>query len=309
MQHRGTLAREREEAVTVQNYDITLLTEAGLPDMTPDDLLLQRALEARGASVRVAVWSDPSVDWSRSPVTVFRSTWDYFYHYERFTAWLAAVETTTQLINDPATIRWNAHKSYLADLERGGVSIVPTLFAGASERIDVARSCAERAWTSIVIKPCVGGSAYGAQRFDLGTQSAQAQQHLDTLLARDAALVQPYLPSVETERERSLIFFDGAFSHAIRKVPFSTLAEYDATEAYAPSAAEVACAERVLAVSNRGRLAYARVDLVPHDDALLLMELELVEPSLSFAFADGSAERFAAVIEARSAHTAAPRAC
>lgn len=309
MQHRGTLAGEREEAVTVQNYDITLLTEAGLPTMTPDDLLLQRALEARGASVRVAVWSDPSVDWSRSPVTVFRSTWDYFYHYDRFTAWLDAVEARTQLINDSATIRWNAHKSYLADLERGGVSIVPTLFARAEQTIDVTRACVDRGWESIVIKPCVGGSSYGAQRFDVSLQGADAQRHLDALLARDAALVQPYLPSVETERERSLIFFDGDFSHAIRKVPFSTLAEYDATVAYVPSAAEIAFAERVLAASGRGRLAYARVDLVPHDGSLLLMELELVEPSLSFAFADGSAERFAAVIEARSAHTGAPQAC
>lgn len=287
-----------EDTSTVNEYDITLLTEAGLPAMTPDDQLLRQALEARGSRVRVAVWNDPEVDWSRSTLTVFRSTWDYFYHVERFMAWLERAESQTRIINDPATIRWNAHKSYLADLERRGVTIVPTLFAARDNRVDVQRTCAERGWDAIVVKPCVGGSAHGAQRFDLTADAQHAQDHLDALLATGEALVQPYLPAVETERERSLIFFDGAFSHAIRKVPFSTLASYDATVAYEPKPSETEFAERALAAAG-GPFAYGRVDLVPHDDSLLLMELELIEPSLSFAFADGAADRFAAVIERR----------
>ena len=54
-----------------------------------------------------------------------------------------------------------------------------------------------------------------------------------------------------------------------------------------------------------GDLAYARVDLVRGADGPQLLELELTEPSLFFAQAPGSAERFAAAIRSRLAD--APR--
>ena len=48
-------------------------------------------------------------------------------------------------------------------------------------------------------------------------------------------------------------------------------------------------------------LLYARVDLIHDDDsAPRVLELELTEPSLFFAHAEGSAERFASAILARA---------
>ena len=49
-----------------------------------------------------------------------------------------------------------------------------------------------------------------------------------------------------------------------------------------------------------GPLAYARVDLIRDaDGAPRLLELELTEPSLFFAHAEGSADRFAAALKKR----------
>jgi glutathione S-transferase len=68
-----------------------------------------------------------------------------------------------------------------------------------------------------------------------------------------------------------------------------------------PTAAEMELAERALAAVPGGpeRLAYARVDVVPDEAGEpVVLELELTEPSLFLNYADGAAERFAAVIAA-----------
>ena len=113
-------------------HDVTLVTYENYPDLAPDDQIFRDVLVRRGANVRCAIWSDPDVDWSASPLAVIRATWDYPQRYPEFWKWLAHVETRTHLINDPQTVRWNSHKRYLADLERSGNRIVPTIFVEAA---------------------------------------------------------------------------------------------------------------------------------------------------------------------------------
>ena len=49
-----------------------------------------------------------------------------------------------------------------------------------------------------------------------------------------------------------------------------------------------------------GPLLYARVDLIPDDEGNpVVLEVELTEPSLFFAHAEGSAQRFADAVAAR----------
>ena len=103
-------------------HDVTIVTYENYPDLAPDDQIFRDVLVRRGANVRCAIWSDPDVDWSASPLAVIRATWDYPQRYPEFWKWLARVETRTHLINDPQTVRWNSHKRYLADLERSAVA-------------------------------------------------------------------------------------------------------------------------------------------------------------------------------------------
>jgi hypothetical protein len=122
-------------------------------------------------------------------------------------------------------------------------------------------------------------------------------------------LLQPYLDRVDDNGETALIYFDGVFSHAIRKGPLlrrgegSTRALF-ATEHIAarrPSDAERALAQRTLAaIPFSSPLLYARVDLIEDaDGSPCVLELELTEPSLFFAHADGAADRFSMAILAR----------
>ena len=114
-------------------------------------------------------------------------------------------------------------------------------------------------------------------------------------------LVQPYLTSVDGYGERALVWIDGEFTHAVRKSPrFAVDAEH-VSEALPISDAERAVGTAALAHIH-DRLLYARVDVVPGPTAApLVMELELVEPSLFLLQSPPALERFVAGIRRRLA--------
>jgi O-ureido-D-serine cyclo-ligase len=111
-------------------------------------------------------------------------------------------------------------------------------------------------------------------------------------------MVQPYLGDA---LETALVYVDGAYSHALRRVvPLPSVGEREVfvldehlTSADATSA-QRAVADAAVACAP-GELLYARVDLL--GDAVL--ELEVAEPSLYLAFGAGAAARFAAAISQR----------
>ncbi len=133
----------------------------------------------------------------------------------------------------------------------------------------------------------------------------RAREHVASLLSSgQTVMVQPYLDAVDQHGETALIYFDGVYSHAIRKGPMlrpghgpsNALFVEEEIVPRTPSGAERAIAEEILDALpwSRHDLLYARVDVIPGPDgAPRLVELELTEPSLFFAHAPGSATRLA----------------
>ena len=120
-------------------------------------------------------------------------------------------------------------------------------------------------------------------------------------------LVQAFLPAVEGHGERALVHIDGALTHAVRKQPrFAGDAE-SVSAAVAALPEEAALAERVLAEAGAALglpaappLLYARCDVAPGPaGSPVLMELELIEPSLFLAEAPAALERLVRAIAAR----------
>jgi glutathione synthase/RimK-type ligase-like ATP-grasp enzyme len=254
------------------------------------------------------VWDDPTAPWDEMDFVLVRSTWDYWDGAERreaFVAWAERVGARVPLWNEPEVIRWNTDKSYLRTLEGRGVPIVPTLWLGAGERAaDVVARGVEQGFSEVVIKPAVSAGSEGALRIDLTRDRAVAEAHAAALAARGCVMVQPYLRSIATEGELSIIFFDGEASHAVRKVPRSGDYRSQPEFGSAITRAEVtdearAVAESVLTNAG-GPFLYARVDLVRGlDGALRLIELEVTEPCLYLGWGEGSADGFARVIAGR----------
>jgi glutathione synthase/RimK-type ligase-like ATP-grasp enzyme len=263
--------------------DVALVTEAAMPDGWVDDHLLAGAIAQRGASVGFVCWDDPSVQWASVGIAVVRSTWDYFHRVDAFLAWADWVDQATRLINPAATLRWNAHKGYLLELAASGVPVVPTTLVRRGEHHVLAAG----RW---VIKPAVSA---GANR----TMRDPTQSDLDALAATTDVLVQPYLPSIE-HGEVSVVCIDGEPRHAVRKVPsagdYLSQEHLGATVTPIPiDAVHRELAHAALAAAP-GSPAYARVDLLDHgDDAPVLMELELIEPTLWFEHGPATVAAFA----------------
>jgi catechol 2,3-dioxygenase-like lactoylglutathione lyase family enzyme len=121
-------------------------------------------------------------------------------------------------------------------------------------------------------------------------------------IASAGAMVQPFVPEVSNPGEWSLVFFGGWFSHAVLKRPgtdeFRVQLEHggSAELTIAPRRL-VQAAERVLAQVDEPWL-YARVDGCEVGGRFLLMELEMLEPSLFLELHPVAPLRFAASIRA-----------
>jgi glutathione synthase/RimK-type ligase-like ATP-grasp enzyme len=149
----------------------------------------------------------------------------------------------------------------------------------------------------VVVKPAVGAGARGARRS--WSDDPRLAEHLHQLVARVDMLVQPYVETIATFGESSLLYFHGELSHAVRKLPGTgdyRIHEHlgGSTQPHDPSQAELDVADRALAqVATTSPLTYARVDLVQLPDGPAVMELELIEPFLFLTYAAGSIDRFA----------------
>ncbi len=265
-----------------------------------DDRPFRAALVARGVEVAQPVWNDPEVDWSAFDAVLIRTTWDYTDHLAEFVAWAERVGASTRLFNPAPVVRWNTHKGYLKELEALGVPLAPTVWLPRGSGVDVRAVCEERSWTRGFVKPMVGATARETLRFTADAEGLDvAQAFLERTLAVEDMMLQPYLPAVEQVGERSVIFFGGAPSHGVRKVPvpgdYRVQDDFGASdEPWHPERDELELARRVVAAAESivGPLLYGRVDLLEDArGALLVTELELVEPSLFFRHDPGAPAR------------------
>jgi hypothetical protein len=269
---------------------IALVSCVALPEPDADMAPLAAAVRAAGLSCEVVGWDDPSVDWSRFDLTLLRATWNYPQALPEFLAWLARVDTVTRLWNPQELVRWNLHKGYLLELAARGIPVVPTELVRMGSTVSLADIMAARGWHELVVKPAVSAGSFRTIRTDQRSLEA-GEAHLRSLSAERDVLVQEYVPAVEGYGERALIWIDGALTHAVRKSPrFEGDAE-QVSETMPITAAEAALAERVLASIDLPKL-YARVDMAPgREGQPVLMEVELVEPSLFFSACPQAPER------------------
>lgn len=283
---------------------VGLATSEDHPDLTPEDREVVEALAHRGIDAVPVVWSATPPEHVAQDLVVIRSCWDYHHRPEEFLAWADAVSARgVRVLNAPATLRRNAHKQYLLDLEAAGAAIVPTHLARRGDRTPLATIARAFGADSVVIKPAVSASSFHTARLD-AREAGSEHTFRAAVEARDT-LVQPFLETI-TRGELSLIFLGGRFSHAVIKRAkagdFRVQEEYGGhTEPIAPSAALIEQAERVLNLFDAGTL-YARMDGIEQDGRFILAEAELIEPYLFLGSSPGGIEGFAAALdEARRA--------
>lgn len=285
----------------VRSARIAFVTQASSPGVSEDDALAVAALAAYGVEVVAVPWGDPEVDWSDFRAVVLRSCWDYHLRLEAFEAWLRdLVRQSVRIINPAGVVFATLDKRYLTTLETAGLPVVPTRYVARCSPDELCRAVEALGSEEWVVKPAVSAQAYGTYR-GTGCEVGRLWPHIAPTLSGRAVLVQPYLPSIASFGELSLVYFHGAFSHAVRKRPapgdFRVQAAFAGTQCMAvPDSECIALGGRTLAEPWIDRPPFARVDLVHGASRWEIMEVELIEPSLFLGTAWGAPERFAAAL-------------
>ncbi len=264
------------------SVDFAFITYRDLPNLDADDRLVTKRLTDLGCRCASVVWSDTSFDWTTSAIGIIRSTWDYHLHHHAFARWVQEIDSKTRLFNEVSLVLWNMDKTYMQDLQNQGIPIVPTIFSKAGQGKEFAALIESTDWSEIILKPTIGLCTHGVRKFSRDTDSAAAEKHYQMLLGDGHVMIQPYMHSVETYGERSLVFIDGRFTHAVRRIAFQPLALAGQAGEYAVEATrrELDLGYNVLACLAAPPL-YARVDMVDDaDNQPCVIELELIEPSL-----------------------------
>lgn len=262
---------------------------------------LQQALALADVTATPTPWPDHVDDASALtgyPLVLPLLAWGYHRDHALWMKGCATwAEAGVRLLNPPSVLGWNSDKSYLGRLAGQGVAIPPTLWIDGPSQTDIDAAFNRLGAEEVVVKPRVSGGAWKTLRLRRGEVMADAPE--------GPAMIQPYLPAIETEGETSLLFFGGALSHVVRKQPvpgeFRVQVQYGGgyTALPEPPAGAMELAERTLAAIGEDLL-YARIDMARGaDGGWLLMEAELIEPDFYLGTAPDGGQRFADAVRAR----------
>jgi glutathione synthase/RimK-type ligase-like ATP-grasp enzyme len=276
---------------------IALATCEELPQLDDDGRFVVDAFARLGAQAVPLIWSRADAPFAAFDATVIRTCWDYATVRDEFVDFARAQRV---LRNHLDLITWNTDKRYLSDLANLGFPVPESLFLapGEMEAFPEGR---------IVVKPTVGAGSRGARRFEPHETHDAVAHALELHRLGATALIQPYLEGVDEYGEAALIFFGGSFSHSVNKAAMLSVGgagrALDATglafaeniTPHRPTTAELELAHAVID-SFDVPPPYARVDLLPSPNGPVIVEVELVEPSLFFSFTTGGEDRYARAI-------------
>lgn len=236
------------------------------------------ALRSAGFEVSARPWTAPG-DLAPFDAVLPLVVWGY---HERFDEWLSLLDRLeaegVRCINPPPILRWNSDKAYLAELDAKDIPTVRTIAVDSLDEHALREARDRFGCEHLVVKPPVSASATGTFLVDPGDP-------VPAEVADRRMLIQPFMASIASHGEYSLMLFDGDFSHAILKTPksgdFRVQPHLGGTEA--PCAAPlggIELAHAALAAAP-AEAVYARIDMVADEEgALRIMELELIEPAL-----------------------------
>ena len=284
--------RRRCAYLTMENTDgWSIDADLGFPPM-----------EEMGWQVEPIAWRTKVLDWNQYDAVYIGVPWDYPEDPERFMSVLETIDQSRAVLaNDLELVRWSLAKTYLRDLEAKGAAIVPSLWFD-----DMAPGIVDQAFDKcrtdqIIIKPVVSTNA--TDTFLLTRDRArELEGTLASTFHRRPFVVQPFIESIQSDGEFSLFYFNSEFSHATRKVPKPE--DFRVQEEYGADLMSIVPEPSLLETGNsvmrlvKPMPVYARADFVRGPDGrFLVMELELIEPSMYLRMDSDAPRRFAEALD------------
>ena len=255
-------------------------------------------LEALGWQIESLHWRSEGIEWDRFDAVYVGTPWDYPEDPDRFLQVLERIDQSAAvLVNDIALVRWTIPKTYLRDVEKEGVAIVPSIWGEAMNGGAIENAFTQFDVDKVIVKPVISTNATDTFLVVRETFPDLKAQLCETFAERPY-VVQPFIGNIQSEGEYSLFYFNRIFSHAIQKVPKSE--DFRVQEEYG---AEITPVEPEPALQKAGDQlmnvvdpmpVYGRADFVRGSDGrFLVMELELIEPSMYLRMNKEAPRRFA----------------
>ena len=280
---------------------IAILTCEKLPDLNPEDQNIIKELAKHNIVAKAVIWDDKTVNWTDFDYLIFRNTWDYFEKETEFKIWLDHIEKLgIKTLNPITIIQQNIHKFYLRDLQKLGVTILPTVFIDKTNQLNLTEVIPSH-WKKAVIKPAFSAGSYLTEVFDVSDIQTINEKYI-SIAAEKELLLQEFMPEIQTIGETSFIFFDKKFSHAVNKKPVN--GDFRVQSLFGgqytlvqPTTSLIEKAQKIVNTFPE-HLLYARVDGIIINSELHLMEIECIEPDLYFNLSENALERFVnAIVE------------
>ncbi len=266
---------------------IAIATCQTLPEEDVDEAITLAAFRDRGHEVTLVPWEDGPERLADFDGVIIRSTWNYPLHIKEFSTWIQETSQQTTMLNPPEIMLGNLDKRYLNDLAGRGVDVVPSAWFLASD----AHLLDNLLTVKSVIKPTVGAGSMDTKVFEKD-EASEAKAWLEKMDPSRTFMIQPFLNSVTTVGEQSIIVIGGEPQHRIHKHP--RFADgHERVEGPFEVSKEFDRLARSILEPLADRLLYARVDLMMNDDGQwVLSELEMIEPSLFFRQNPNALPRF-----------------
>lgn len=262
-----------------------------------DDHLCEPIFAERGWRLETWPWTQDH-PWHEADLIVLRSCYDYWRRPEQFNEFLMALESQElKVFNPPRLVRWNSSKRYLIHLGGLGVPVVPSLVLDDHTLPEDLPDflAAHPGVSEFVVKPLIGSGGFEMEKLP--------RERLVRENFSKEVIVQPFMPGI-AQGEWSAIFFNGQPSHPVLKE--AAEGEYRVQDSHGgttraiawedqsglkESALRVVQAMRTLALPLP---CYARYDFVSGTSPgqLLLMEVEVIEPTLFLLHDEEAPRRF-----------------
>ena len=278
-----------------------LLTMKDLSKFECYDNLIVNPLEEMGWICDQVPWdTNKLIDWDQYDSVIIRSTWNYQENFLKFINVLKEINSSSADLQNPIDIvEWNLNKQYLKDFENKNIKIVPSQWFNNFIPKEIIQSFLNFNSKKIIIKPCISANA----DYTYILEEKTALSRLNTLkkdFIDKEFIIQPFIQDIKNEGEYSLIYFGNTLSHVLLKTPkvgdFRVQEEHGGTlkSIINPEQALIRFGKNVINKLPRACL-YSRVDIVRNKNEFLLMEVELIEPSLYFNMDSKSPKKFVEV--------------
>ena len=277
-----------------------LLTISDLSNFQSYDNLIVQPLSKLGWECEFIPWDSISINWDDFDAVIIRSTWDYQQKEKLFFKTLQSIEASTAtLYNSLDTVKWNINKRYLLELEKENISIIPTRLYDSFDFDIINQLFSFFNENKLIIKPCVSANADDTFILEQNKMGS-LKPVLENTFSQKDFLVQPFIKNIRIEGEYSLIYFGNRLSHVLLKTPKN--GDFRVQEEHGgilkainkPESSLIDFGNKVMGTIPYQCL-FSRVDVVRGSNNYLLMEVELIEPSLYFNMDLKSPQMFAEI--------------